>query len=555
MSSLVKFTRINSKLNLPTSKVSLFWKYFFVLFTVFTLLFVLSASCWYQINLNQNKQGQIKQSSTILKFHSGLIHKEIATIVADLQILSSLPLFEESMRQEELNDVSEQLEISYLAFMRSRLLYDQLRFIDLNGNERVRISRNSHGAFVSPPQSLQNKSLRYYFYEARHLMPGEVFISRLDLNIENGVVELPIKPMLRLATLLYQTDKEEGRKPSGIVVANYLAENILRLLNENKVPPYSNERQHDLMIADSFGYWLGGRPEEQLWGFMFDRPDQNIKVQKSELWEAMQKSDQGAFEDKDGVYSFHFVPATSLSLSTGEQFLESFSLIPSQQVGKDYGWYLIDFQSQDTFSHNVQKNLFKGKFVWLLFFVMGILLPSFLAYYLANRQLVRDQIQFLAYHDGLTGVLSRSAWNQQLVPQLNALIENGKSFLIAYLDVNDFKFINDSYGHDVGDEILKITSQRLIGTVRSEDVVVRLGGDEFLVVFASDNPEQDSDILMSKLKTGFSEPMRVNKYTLNISVSVGIAKAPDDARSLDGLLSKADERMYKDKASMKQSLG
>lgn len=544
--------RIPAHSSLKVSRAKLFWKYFLVVFLSFSVLFLIGFSNWYQFNVAQVKQTKISQSSAMLKFHASLIQKEIYTIISDLKILSSLPLLDETMTQEQQDEVINELSSTYLVFMRSRVLYDQLRFIDLNGNERVRVNREPKGAFVTPPQSLQNKSNRYYFQEIRELMPGEVYISRLDLNIESGLVEIPFKPMIRLGLMLYRLDDDGINQPKGMIVVNYLAEKILRLLEHKNAHAVAMEDQNDLMMADSFGYWLEGRTVEQEWGFMFNRPNQNIQVETPMLWSAMQKSNQGSVENNQGVYIFQFVSARLLTLNVGKHLLETFSLVPSKQVGKGYGWYLIDFHSHDVLSSDANKNLLENQVDWLLAFAMGLLLSVFIAFYVSNRQLVDQRIRFLAYHDGLTGVYSRSAWNQKLVPQLNDWIKNSKPFSVAYLDVNDFKPINDELGHEIGDELLKITSQRLQGAIRSDDCVVRLGGDEFLVVFASDDTVQDSHFLMMKLKSVFSKPMKVKQHTLHVTVSVGIANASEEALSIDALVSKADERMYHDKMAMKQ---
>ncbi len=536
------------------SRTKLFWRYFLTLFLTFSILFVLGFSFWYQANISKNKQAEIHQSSVMLKFHAELIHKEISAIVGDLQVLSSLPLFEKSMNLSEQNKVREELGHTYLAFMSSREMYDQLRFIDLDGNERVRVDRQDKGVFVANQKSLQNKSNRYYFQEARKLKPGEVYISRLDLNIENGLVEIPFKPMIRLAVMLYKQNEQGVNMPKGMIVVNYLAENILFLLENNNAHTFFKEHSKGLMLADNFGYWLEAHAIDKEWGFMFNRPQQNIKNQIPELWQALQTTNQGVIENEEGIYNFRFVSAILLTLNAGDRLQETFSLVPSQQVGKEYGWYLIDFYPHEVFRNAVIESLGENHIYWILVWVMGALLSGFIAFYWANRRLISQKIHYLAYHDGLTGVYSRSAWNQQLIPKLENWINQNKSFSVAYLDVNDFKRINDELGHEIGDEILKITSQRLMGAIRSGDSVVRLGGDEFLVIFASEELIQDAQFLSVKMKSIFTKPVKVKQHSLKVSVSVGLASFPEDAGEVNVLLSKADERMYKDKGFMKQAV-
>lgn len=112
----------------------------------------------------------------------------------------------------------------WLVFSESKKIYDQIRFIDLDGNERVRVNYSGTGAQVVADTALQNKKDRYYFKDSVALQKNQVFISPLDLNVENNVVEQPEKPMIRLATPCYDSAGQQ----QGIVVLNYSAQDMLQ---------------------------------------------------------------------------------------------------------------------------------------------------------------------------------------------------------------------------------------------------------------------------------------------------------------------------------------
>jgi hypothetical protein len=122
------------------------------------------------------------------------------------------------------------MQSDWRSFVETRAIYDQLRWIDEAGMERVRINRSATGAEVVPEAALQFKGDRYYFTEAMKLRGGETFVSRLDLNVEGNAVELPWKPMIRFATPV----ADRAGRNRGVVVTNYLASDLLAALEPTR---------------------------------------------------------------------------------------------------------------------------------------------------------------------------------------------------------------------------------------------------------------------------------------------------------------------------------
>lgn len=153
-----------------------------------------------------------------------------------------------------------------------------------------------------------------------------------------------------------------------------------------------------------------------------------------------------------------------------------------------------------------------------------------------------------AHHDALTQLPNRILFNDRLIQSIEKGKRNHSKFALLFIDLDHFKEINDSLGHYVGDEILKTVTSRLQKTLREEDTVSRLGGDEFTVILEDLNELQDASLIANKILKTLSESMNVNDNILYVSSSIGISVFPDDGESAQNLLKYADSAMYKAKS-------
>lgn len=175
---------------------------------------------------------------------------------------------------------------------------------------------------------------------------------------------------------------------------------------------------------------------------------------------------------------------------------------------------------------------------------------SSLALGLANRRAVGDidQARHAAKHDALTGLVNRAELHRELDQSLQDGARTCTVVGVLFLDLNKFKIVNDTLGHDAGDELLRVVAGRLKATIRSTDVVARLGGDEFVVV-CRDLLVADSVLnVASQLQRRFKEPVALGGTMHEVGASIGIAiAAPGDGRTADDLLRDADAAMYRAK--------
>ncbi|MCU7836636.1 MAG: EAL domain-containing protein [gamma proteobacterium symbiont of Taylorina sp.] len=159
----------------------------------------------------------------------------------------------------------------------------------------------------------------------------------------------------------------------------------------------------------------------------------------------------------------------------------------------------------------------------------------------------KKSLAFQAHHDALTGLPNRVLFNDRLKQGIEKSKRNRTKMALLFIDLDHFKEINDSLGHDIGDKVLKIATQRLNDVIRNEDTLARLGGDEFTILMEELIQGQDASILAGKIVKIIAQPIIIEDHCLYISSSIGISLYPDDGCSAHDLLKYADTAMYKAK--------
>ena len=166
---------------------------------------------------------------------------------------------------------------------------------------------------------------------------------------------------------------------------------------------------------------------------------------------------------------------------------------------------------------------------------------------ITERKLHEAEIQFQATHDALTGLPNRTLLYDRMQQAVLHSERYGNITAIAFLDLDQFKFINDSLGHQVGDELLKITAQRLTSCLRESDTVARQGGDEFVLLLTSHPNEESITQTMQRVLHEVAQPWMANDLEFRITCSIGVTLCPSDGRDVETLLKNADSAMYKAK--------
>ncbi len=163
----------------------------------------------------------------------------------------------------------------------------------------------------------------------------------------------------------------------------------------------------------------------------------------------------------------------------------------------------------------------------------------------------QEEISFLAYHDPLTGLVNRTFLQEELKTLTSIADRNNKKIALIFIDLDNFKFINDTFGHEMGDKLLIEIANRLKHSIRKSDIASRIGGDEFILVLNNINSKQEVEKKIEEIMNILTKPIIIDDNKLEVTFSAGIAVYPDDTTDISELLQFADIAMYDAKKSGK----
>src|SRR2546421_1980786 len=166
---------------------------------------------------------------------------------------------------------------------------------------------------------------------------------------------------------------------------------------------------------------------------------------------------------------------------------------------------------------------------------------------ITERHRAEEHIAHMARHDALTQLPNRVLLREKMAEGLARVDSHGEPMAVFYLDLDNFKAVNDTLGHPIGDKLLGTIATRIRGAVREGDTIARLGGDEFAVLQGHSSPEA-AGALARRLVSVISDPIEIDGQEINSGVSIGIALAPNDGNAADHLMKCADLALYRAKA-------
>lgn len=164
---------------------------------------------------------------------------------------------------------------------------------------------------------------------------------------------------------------------------------------------------------------------------------------------------------------------------------------------------------------------------------------------ISDRKRAEQEVEYKAYHDSLTGLPNRRLFEDRLTIALALARRTGRSVAVMFLDLDEVKSINDTFGHQTGDLVLKEVAGRLRSSLREEDSVARVGGDEFTILLPDINDEADASLVAEKILACFTQPVHVEKDEIHLTTSIGVAVYPTDGDNVEALLRNADATMYR----------
>jgi len=218
-----------------------------------------------------------------------------------------------------------------------------------------------------------------------------------------------------------------------------------------------------------------------------------------------------------------------------------------QKVMENYTKRIANQKAENRYSVRLLTK--SGETIWVE--ISGTLInwgekPATLNFVIDVTQRIESEkkIKHMAHHDALTGLANRWLMDDRLDRQIALSQRDQSSFSLLFVDLNKFKPINDTYGHEAGDTVLKTVAQRLVGLLRESDTIARIGGDEYVILLTHIKSHEDAQKIAQKIHHLFSEPFDITHQSIYLTCSIGIALFPHDGTTRDALYTHADQSMY-----------
>ena len=452
--------------------------------------------------------------------------------------------------------------------------YLQIRFISARdyGLELVRIDRQGGVPERIADEALQEKAHFPFVFEALALSAGDVYVSEFAINHEGSPGEEAV-PVFNMASPVVQ-----GGQVQGVVVVRVAAEPFLRNFDAALPTPYG------FYLSNRWGDFLVHPDASQTFGF--DR-GQRILIQDSfapvaalvegRALEAV-LSRPGTDDDEARVFSFVRMPfggeeegrfmVVGLSqplaavqgevLDLGRSILKILLVLSLVGVVLAAGVSRVvtqPLQAMVAAAQAFSRGLAHGALPVHRKDEVGDLARSFhdmeqqISRQITELNASRDAMAHLAHHDALTGLPNRRMFEQRLAQALELSRRSGRDCALLFVDLDDFKAINDTRGHAVGDLVLQAVARVILGAVRQADTVARLAGDEFTVLCENVDSEEAALQIVAKLEQAFVPPLDIEGQPFPVRASIGVSLFPRDAQDAHTLLASADAAMYRVKQS------
>lgn len=458
-----------------------------------------------------------------LETQDELIRLKFKHIVSDTIFLTNLSCLVNALETGEFSGV----EREFVSFISAKDEYGQLRFLNAEGMEKIRVNSGEDGITVVPESQLQNKIDRYYVRDALNLARGDIYVSPLDLNVEQGKVETPFVPMIRFVSPVYIRASLHG-----FVIINFRAKMLLDDLG------YLGSRNLGrFVLLNNDGYYLYSPDKEEEWGFMFpDRDKQRFSLTNPDLWNLVISKDIYQGDSRGGIVSSRIIhPLDGLKVNNSNYQWIALNIIPERQLEGN--------------SRPLRLRLF---FLGSLLFLLSSIPAWSISHAILRRRQARRELYLSANFDSLTSLPNRLMLNDRLEQTLSQSRRYGYQGAVLFIDLDGFKSVNDTHGHETGDKVLQEVAVRLNASLRESDTAARIGGDEFVVLVPIEESPDGINTLALKLIEVISQPFPFSGTELSIAASIGIrhfSGTPD--QSPESLLAEADEAMYKAKSAGK----
>jgi diguanylate cyclase (GGDEF)-like protein len=494
----------------------------------------------------------------------------------NLQILATHPIAAQIL-QTPSADLEDQFAVLISQILQANPNYFQIRLISGydNGLERVRIDRDGSKLLRVQGDDLQEKGHYPYVSDTLAMGSGKTYLSRIVINHELGAHSGQDQPTVILATPVVSASGQTV----GLVAINIDLNGLFGLLKADLPSDF------ELFLANARGDYLIHPDATKTFGFdrgrrvliQDDFPETRALVE-GQTDSAILNAQSTLNVDMPLVASFIRtdikIPNDESRLVLGLAQPLANVLDQGNQLGRAILQIVIGFffgcallatflaravtrpinsmsQAVQSFANDqqvqplpVERKDEIGALAQNVQKMQGQIKRQ-----LTELQTSQAQLEHLASHDVLTGLPNRRLFQDRLEHALARAQRSGESFALLFIDLDKFKGINDRWGHEAGDAVLKFTALRLATMTRKADTVARMGGDEFVILL--NNPASRGQIvtIAEKLLDSLRSPMQVHGQEIQVGFSVGISQYPEDGTSAMTLMARADQAMYEMKAA------
>ena len=425
--------------------------------------------------------------------------------------------------------------------------FDQMRVLDNSGQEKVRVNLIDGKAIIVAKEYLQDKSASYYFQATQKIQAGQIYVSAMDLNVEQGKIVKPHQPTLRFTTLL----KDSQGNPKGMLVINYSAKGMLEHFRDIMTQRVDQQG----MLLDNQGYWLSNHERSNEWGADLGKPEHKFASFYPNAWSKVKESKSGTFETDKGVFRYISIDPFNFHDYQPAHFLIEHQPLIAKEAFTNTDWKMVIFIPRELI--NSYSFLYQplGRALSLLLILLLPAIAFLSASFSVQRKInkIKDQqlvtlLTHRANFDALTGINNRRAFFELGEKELKQAHRQAIPLVALMIDADHFKKVNDTYGHAVGDLVLKDLAKTLMHTLRDVDLCGRIGGEEFAVLLPH-TPLDEALNVAERLRVALQArkvPLPDNN-TLSFTVSIGLAMLTTEDKNLDKLMHKADLALYQAK--------
>lgn len=425
--------------------------------------------------------------------------------------------------------------------------FEQIQLLDNFGQEKIRVNLVGDEALLVPEEELRNKAQRYYFKAAQKMPPGQIYISALELNVEQKVLEMPDKLTVRFATTL----KDAQGDAAGVLVVNYLATDMLVRFRELMTQRLNQQS----MLIDGQGHFLSTHERYNESGADSGGLSHSFAQFYPAAWTIIAANESGVLENKEGIFRYQSVGLLNFLDSKPAHFHLDHEPLISEESYSNMDLKLVIFLPKEvinsySFLHQPLGRTLLGVLVLLIASL------AWLGAYLAVQNKLRRQeekhlranLEQQASIDALTGVNNRRSFYELGEVELKRALRHKAPLAVLMLDADHFKKVNDNYGHAVGDMVLQDLAKTLVEILRGIDLLGRIGGEEFAVLLPNTPLPQALEVAERlRLKLEERRVRLPDCGTIRFTVSIGVVMLTSEDPKLATLLQKADIALYRAK--------